>query len=223
MKNEINRALAAKKNAINRALAAKKTKVLFSALCLLVSISVCAENKKAAKSDASTKQTKVVQVEDGNVVVVNTTESGKKRATSVTVTRNDNENGKKVYIVKSDGEATIASSLEADVKPELPVLAPDSMPEFPGGMSAMMTYLMDNVKYPEDAKKDKKEGRVACSFVITKEGKVTDAHVVKSSGTESLDNEALRVVNNMPDWKPGKENGEPVNVHYTIPVVFKLK
>ena len=159
------------KNAINRALAAKNTKVLFSALCLLVSISVCAENKN----------------------------------------------------VKSDGEATIATSLEADVKPELPVLAPDSMPEFPGGMSAMMTYLMDNVKYPADAKKDKKEGRVACSFVITKEGKVTDAHVVKSSGTESLDNEALRVVNNMPDWKPGKENGEPVNVHYTIPVVFKLK
>ena len=200
-----------------------KTKVLFSALCLLVSISVCAENKKAAKSDASTKQTKVVQVEDGNVVVVNTTESGKKRATSVTVTRNDNENGKKVYIVKSDGEATIASSLEADVKPELPVLAPDSMPEFPGGVSAMMTYLMDNVKYPADAKKDKKEGRVVCSFVITKEGKVTEAHVIKSSGTESLDNEALRVVNNMPDWKPGKENGEPVNVHYSIPVVFKLK
>lgn len=201
-----------------------KTKVLFSALCLLVSISVCAGSKKSAKSDSTTKQTKVVKVEDGNVVVVKTTEStGKKRTTSVTVTRNDNENGKKVYVVKSDGEATIASSLEADVKPELPVLAPDSMPEFPGGMSAMMTYLMDNVKYPADAKKDKKEGRVACSFVITKEGKVTDAHVVKSSGTESLDNEALRVVKNMPDWKPGKENGEPVNVHYTIPVVFKLK
>lgn len=201
-----------------------KTKVLFSALCLLVSISVCAGSKNTAKNDSSTKQTKVVKVEDGNVVVVKTTESTeKKRTTSVTVTRNDNENGKKVYVVKSDGEATIASSLEADVKPELPVLAPDSMPEFPGGVSAMMTYLMDNVKYPADAKKDKKEGRVACSFVITKEGKVTDVHVVKSSGTESLDNEALRVVNNMPDWKPGKENGEPVNVHYTIPVVFKLK
>jgi protein TonB len=201
-----------------------KTKVLFSALCLLVSISVCAGSKNTAKNGSTTKQTKVVQVEDGNVVVVKTTEStGKERTTSVTVTRNDNENGKKVYVVKSDGEATIATSLEADVKPELPVLAPDSMPEFPGGMSAMMTYLMDNVKYPADAKKDKKEGRVACSFVITKEGKVTDAHVVKSSGTESLDNEALRVVNNMPDWKPGKENGEPVNVHYTIPVVFKLK
>lgn len=201
-----------------------KTKVLFSALCLLVSISVCAGSKNTAKNGSTTKQTKVVQVEDGNVVVVKTTEStGKKRTTSVTVTRNDNENGKKVYVVKSDGEATIATSLEADVKPELPVLAPDSMPEFPGGVSAMMTYLMDNVKYPADAKKDKKEGRVACSFVITKEGKVTDAHVVKSSGTESLDNEALRVVNNMPDWKPGKENGEPVNVHYTIPVIFKLK
>ena len=215
------------KNAINRALAAKKTKVLFSALCLLVSISVCAGSKKNAKSDSSTIQTKVVKVEDGNVVVVNTTESGKKCSTSVTVTRNGNEKRNNVYVVKSDvksdSKTTIATSIEAEVKPELPVLAPDSMPEFPGGMSAMMTYLMDNVKYPADAKKDKKEGRVACSFVITKEGKVTDAHVVKSSGTESLDNEALRVVNNMPDWKPGKENGEPVNVHYTIPVVFKLK
>ena len=119
MKNAINRALAAKKNAINRALAAKNTKVLFSALCLLVSISVCAENKKAAKSDASTKQTKVVQVEDGNVVVVNTTESGKKRATSVTVTRNGNEKRNNVYVVKSDvksdSKTTIATSIEAEV------------------------------------------------------------------------------------------------------------
>ncbi len=73
----------------------------------------------------------------------------------MTVTRNGNEKRNNVYVVKSDGEATIATSLEADVKPELPVLAPDSMPEFPGGMSAMMTYLMDNVKYPADAKKDK--------------------------------------------------------------------
>lgn len=203
------------------------TKVLFSALCLLVSISVCAGSKNTAKNGSTTKQTKVVKVEDGNVVVVNTTESGKKCATSVTVTRNGNEKRNNVYVVKSDvesdGKTTIATSIEADVKPELPVLAPDSMPEFPGGASAMMTYLMDNVKYPADAKKDKKEGRVACSFVITKEGKVTDVHVVKSSGTESLDNEALRVVNNMPDWKPGKENGEPVNVHFTIPVIFKLK
>ena len=126
------------------------TKVLFSALCLLVSISACAGSKNTTKNGSTTKQTKVVQVEDGNVVVVNTTESGKKRATSVTVTRNGNEKRNNVYVVKSDGEATIATSLEADVKPELPVLAPDSMPEFPGGMSAMMTYLMDNVKYPAD-------------------------------------------------------------------------
>ena len=200
-----------------------KTKVFFFALCLLASMTSCAQSKSAAKSGSTTKQTKVVQVEDGNVIVVNTTESGKKRTTSMTITTNGNENGNTLYVVKSDGDATIATSLEAEVKPELPVLAPDSMPQFPGGASAMMTYLMDNVKYPADAKKDKKEGRVVCSFVITKEGKVTEAHVVKSSGTESLDNEALRVVNNMPDWEPGKENGEPVNVHYSIPVVFKLK
>ena len=78
-------------------------------------------------------------------------------------------------------------------------------------------------KVSQRCQKSEKEGRTICSFVITKEGKVTEAHVVKSSGTESLDNEALRVVNNMPEWEPGKENGEPVNVHYSIPVVFKLK
>ena len=162
------------------------TKVLFSALCLLVSISVCAGSKKNAKSDSSTIQTKVVKVEDGNVVVVNTTESGKKCSTSVTVTRNGNEKRNNVYVVKSDvksdSKTTIATSIEAEVKPELPVLAPDSMPEFPGGMSAMMTYLMDNVKYPADAKKDKKEGRVACSFVITKEGKVTAPFQINTVG-----------------------------------------
>ena len=232
------------KNAINRALAAKKTKVFFSALCLLVSMTSCAQSKSTAKSGSTTKETQVIKMDGGNVIVVNTSDStvGKhKRINSMTITKSGNDNGNTVYMVKSDGGTTIATSLETyrslltDTLPEfqslsklknlskLPVLAPDSMPQFPGGMSAMMTYLMENVKYPKDAKKAKKEGRTICSFVITKEGKVTEAHVVKSSGTESLDNEALRVVNNMPEWEPGKENGEPVNVHYSIPVVFKLK
>jgi len=201
-----------------------KTRICIIALGLLFVMSACAQSKHVSTSSSvstengvktETKNT-VIKKEDGTIVKVNTvTISGKDKVTNVTIDKSSKGNKNVGMVVSSNGKTTIVT--------ELPVLAPDSMPEFPGGMSAMMTYLMDNVKYPADAKKDKKEGRVACSFVITKEGKVTDAHVVKSSGTESLDNEALRVVNNMPDWKPGKENGEPVNVHYTIPVVFKLK
>ena len=75
----------------------------------------------------------------------------------------------------------------------------------------------------KEAKQAKKEGRVLCSFIIDKEGKVTEPHVVKSSGTQCLDDEAVRIVSLMPDWKPGKDKGEPVNVLYTIPILFKLK
>ena len=194
-----------------------KTRICITALGLLFVLSACAQSKHVSTSSSvstengvktETKNT-VIKKEDGTIVKVNTvTISGKEKVTNVTIDKSSKGNKNVGMVVSSNGKTTIVT--------ELP-------PEFPGGMSAMMTYLMDNVKYPADAKKDKKEGRVACSFVITKEGKVTDVHVVKSSGTESLDNEALRVVNNMPDWKPGKENGEPVNVHYTIPVVFKLK
>jgi protein TonB len=98
----------------------------------------------------------------------------------------------------------------------------EEMPEYPGGMSAMMTFISDNIKYPEDAKNAQVEGRVLCTFVIDKSGKVTDVKVVESSGVQSLDDEAVRVVSLMPDWKPGKDKGELVNVMFTIPIKFSL-
>ena len=106
---------------------------------------------------------------------------------------------------------------------KLPVLSADSMPQYPGGMSAMMAYMMDNMKYPEDAKKAQQEGRVLCSFVVDETGKVTDVHVVQSSGIQSLDDEAVRIVRSMPDWTPGTNDGEPVSVLFTIPVQFWLR
>ena len=97
------------------------------------------------------------------------------------------------------------------------------MPEYPGGVSAMMAFVQENMKYPEDAKIDGKEGRVLCSFIIDKEGAVTEVRVARSSGTQSLDDEAVRVVSLMPKWEPGKVEGKPVRVRYIIPIVFRLK
>jgi len=199
------------------------TKVFFSALCLLISISVCAENKKATATKITTngkEKTVYVLTSDGEATVTTTTSSSKGQKVSTTITKQGN--GNTASVLASDGESLINIDL-SDLRSDLPKLKAEEMPEYPGGMSAMMNFIMDNIKYPEDAKKAGKDGRVICSFIIDKEGKVTEPHVVQSSGTQSLDDEAVRLVSLMPDWKPGKDKGEPVNVLYTIPILFKFK
>ncbi len=95
-------------------------------------------------------------------------------------------------------------------------------PEFPGGEEALYKYLAENIKYPEKAKNNKVEGRVYITFVIEKDGTVSDAKVLRSVN-EELDAEALRVINAMPKWKPGMQRGVPVRVQYNIPISFKLQ
>ena len=97
----------------------------------------------------------------------------------------------------------------------------DEMPEFPGGVEAMMNYIAENVKYPEDAKDKNQSGRVMISFVVEKDGRVNDVKVLRGV-CESIDNEAVRVVKAMPNWKPGKQAGKPVRVSYCLPISFKL-
>lgn len=95
-------------------------------------------------------------------------------------------------------------------------------PEFPGGEEALYKYLAENIKYPVMAKSNKVEGRVYITFVIEKDGTVSDAKVLRSVN-EELDAEALRVINAMPKWKPGTQRGVPVRVQYNIPISFKLQ
>ena len=93
-------------------------------------------------------------------------------------------------------------------------------PEFPGGMEAMMNFLSENVRYPAEAQAEGISGRVVVSFVVKKNGKIADVRVSRSVDP-SLDAEALRVVNLMPKWKPGRSGGKKVNVMYNIPLTFK--
>ena len=96
----------------------------------------------------------------------------------------------------------------------------EQQPEFPGGPSAMAKWLGDNIKYPAEAAKQGIEGRVIVQFVVGSDGTVSDA-VVRRSVDPLLDAEALRVINAMPAWTPGKQDGKPVAVRYTIPVTFR--
>ena len=96
-----------------------------------------------------------------------------------------------------------------------------SMPEYPGGRQAMMSFLSTNTNYPEVCVKDSIQGVVVVQFTVDTTGKVTKAHIVRSIHPE-LDAEALRVVNSFPAWKPAMQNGKPVASKYTMPVVFRL-
>lgn len=97
----------------------------------------------------------------------------------------------------------------------------EQMPQFPGGMPALMKWLQDNMKYPKEAQDAKQQGRVIVSFVVEKDGSITNVRVVKSVAP-ALDEEAIRVVKAMPKWNPGMQNGEPVRVNYTVPISFQL-
>lgn len=98
----------------------------------------------------------------------------------------------------------------------------DEMPHFPDGMAGLMQYLSTNVRYPKDAKESGTQGSVIVSFIVEKDGSISNAKVAKPTYS-SLDEEALRVVSAMPKWVPGKQNGEAVRVKYAVPVSFRLK
>lgn len=96
------------------------------------------------------------------------------------------------------------------------------MPEFPGGMKALLGFLGKNITYPKESQEKGEQGRVVCRFVIAKDGTITDVEVVRGV-SEALDNEAIRVIKAMPKWEPGMDKGKPVAVKYTLPVQFKLQ
>ena len=98
----------------------------------------------------------------------------------------------------------------------------EQMPSFPGGDAALMQFLSKNIKYPVVAEENGIQGRVIATFVIERDGSITDVKVVKSVDP-SLDKEAIRVLKSMPKWIPGKQNGSAVRVKYTVPVTFRLQ
>ncbi len=98
----------------------------------------------------------------------------------------------------------------------------DEMPSFPGGLNGLMTFLAQNMVYPVTAQENGVQGRVTVSFVVETDGSITDVEVARSVDP-FLDREAMRIVKAMPKWTPGKKNGKPVRVKYTVPVVFRLQ
>ena len=99
----------------------------------------------------------------------------------------------------------------------------DKKPKFPGGTTSLQSYINRSLKYPQVSRENNSQGRVIIRFIINSDGTVTSPQVVRSSGDFYLDMEAVRVIESMPKWKPGKHKGKPVCVYFTMPIVFSLK
>ena len=115
----------------------------------------------------------------------------------------------------------VHDSIQPNVQPAVaaPSSALDQMPEFPGGMEALNTYLRNNRRYPQEAQKAGIQGRVIIQFIVSKDGSITDAEVVESVDPQ-LDAEGLRLIKNMPRWKPGMRKGQAIRVKQTLPIRF---
>lgn len=138
------------------------------------------------------------------------------------VAREIGEQIPEVAEVQQKAEAKASDAIApADTTKNVVYDVTETLPQFPGGQEMMMKYLAANIKYPASAVKAKKQGRVIVTFVIQKDGSVTNARIARSVDPE-LDAEALRIVKAMPNWTPGTQDGKPVNVKYTIPVIFSL-
>ena len=112
-----------------------------------------------------------------------------------------------------------------EVEPEpvddIPYTVVEDQPEFPGGAAALYEYLSKNIKYPAICRENNIQGRVVVVFIVNRDGSIVEPEVVKSVNP-MLDKEALRVISNMPKWKPGLQFGKPVRVKFTVPVNFRL-
>ena len=97
----------------------------------------------------------------------------------------------------------------------------EEMPDYPGGAAARTAFLNENLIYPTIAQENGIQGRVVCSFVVNQDGSIVDIQVVRGIDP-SLDREAVRVINSMPKWVPGKQRGKPVRVKFNLPITFRL-
>lgn len=128
-------------------------------------------------------------------------------------------------------ETTEVKQAEAEPRDEQAPVLPNGeqiftvvevMPEYPGGVQELLGFLKNSIQYPKESIDKEEEGRVICAFVVNKDGSLSNFEVLRSV-SPALDKEAIRVLQTMPSWTPGKQKGNPVAVRYTVPVTFRLK
>lgn len=188
---------------------------------LLIVIFAC-EQKENVVAEQVTNEQKIMLDIDGQQLVVTGSDAEnqvKKLLSSGNYVVNVKKENGLTYLTAITKEAVIPKTVDKD---EEIFFIVEEMPEFPGGDLALRKYIANTVKYPEEAQRNGIQGKVYVSFVVGKDGYVKNVKIARGVAP-SLDKEALRVVNSLPMWKPGKQRGQYVNVSYTVPINFVLQ
>jgi len=211
-------------------------KIIFTQLGLIVALAVILLAFEWKSFDKSIEGFGERVVEDIPEEIIPITEQNKppppppppKKVVQINVVDDDVEVEEELLIdVEADEDTEVEEYIPIEVDEEVVEEATiftvvESMPEFKGGMGELYSYLGNNIKYPVMAKESGIQGKVYVTFVVERDGSITDVKVLRGIGG-GCDEEAIRVVGGMPKWKPGKQRGKPVRVQYNLPVRFTLQ
>jgi TonB family protein len=196
---------------------------VLTALALVVFFAC--EQKETMEPEAPVVDEEMVTIkstllEDGRMKIEGTAEDMqefKKRYSDANSFKIETDSLGNIFLVQKKEEVPKTLEPEADV-----FFIVEDMPEFPGGEMALRQYIANNIEYPKAAQENGIQGKVYVTFVVSKDGSVANARIARGVDP-TLDKEALRVVNGLPKWTPGKQRGEKVNVSYTVPINFALQ
>ena len=198
-------------------------------LTLTLALSVCLFEYKSILANNSIIKSSLVKLDDEEVVEINKSINPPPPPPPVSipevveVVEDEKIIDKPVLLIDPEIDIDIIIEVEEETEPTIEIIFDivEEMPEFIGGVEKLYEYLGDNIKYPEQAKDFSIQGKVFVQFVVWKDGTIKDVKVVKGAH-KLLDKEALRVINKMPNWKPGKQRGKNVNAKFTLPIKFRI-
>jgi protein TonB len=200
-------------------------------LTLTLALSVCFLEYKTIAADNQYISSSLVQLEDEVIVEINKPiippppPPPPAIPEVVEVVKDEEILDKPIVLIDPEIDIDIVINIEEnEEEPVVEVIfdVVEELPEFLGGVKKLYEYLGNNINYPEQAKDFSIQGKVFVQFVVWKDGTIKDVKVVKGAH-KLLNKEALRVINNMPKWKPGKQRGKNVNAKFTLPISFRLQ
>tara|TARA_R100000951_G_scaffold105878_1_gene99971 strand:+ start:132 stop:767 length:636 start_codon:yes stop_codon:yes gene_type:complete len=198
-------------------------------LTLTLALSVCFLEYKTIAADSQYISSSLVQLEDEVVVEINKPITPPPPPPPppaipevVEVVKDEEVIDKPIVLIDPEIDINIVINIEEE-EPIVEIIfdVVEESPEFVGGLGKLYEYLGNNIKYPEQAKDFSIQGKVFVQFVVWKDGTIKDVKVVKGAH-KLLNKEALRVINNMPKWKPGEQRGKKVNARFTLPIKFRI-
>jgi len=198
-------------------------------LTLTLALSVCFLEYKTIAADNQYISSSLVQLEDEVIVEINKPITPPPPPPPpaipevVEVVKDEEIVDKPIVLLDPEIDIDIVINIEEEEEPIVEIIfdVVEELPEFLGGVEKLYEYLGNNIKYPEQAKDFSIQGKVFVQFVVWKDGTIKDVKVVKGAH-KLLNKEALRVITNMPKWKPGKQRGKKVNARFTLPIKFRI-